>query len=103
MQLLISRCLIIFLLLSNVAWAVDMHAEAFFGHDEGWSQDSGSHPDTEGGPDACDHCCHGTAHLTCLRLSEAVMIHEGTGRRAARAVDLRRSLILSPPTHPPRA
>lgn len=103
MRRLISQCLIISILYAGVAWAADTHAEAYFGHGAEWSQGADNQPDTGNGVDTCDHCCHGSAHYVGFPIAESVMTCDRKIQKALRNTNTHHSLILSPPTQPPKA
>lgn len=103
MRRLIARCLIFSLLFANLAWAADVHAEAFFGHEAGWSQDADHSPDTGPAADTCDHCCHGGAHYTGMPAESAGMIGVVAAQAADPCIDPYLSFAVPPPTEPPIA
>lgn len=101
MRRLVAQCLIVSLLFAGVAWSADIHAEAYFGHEAGWSQSLDQTPDTGPAADTCDHCCHGTAHYTGLLAGASVLMAPATQAAAVHGDDAHRSFALPPPIEPP--
>jgi len=103
MRRIIANCLIVSLLFGGVAWAADMHAEAFFGHGASWSRQGGDQPAAHDGVKICDHCCHGSAHHVAFPVEPPMTVCARGTLTASSAARRHASLILEPPTQPPRA
>jgi len=94
-------------LIANISWAVDMHAEAHASDWPGniaicasdWPQDS-EHSDTDA-PDACDHCCHGFAHIVGFVAQPRLAVTLALDVALASHGDDYHSRLPLPPTPPP--
>jgi len=95
--------LIVSVLFAGFAWAADSHAEAFFGHDSELSAAYGAAGEGAPAERACDHCCHGAAHLTGLPGSHVMLAHQVRGRYVPPARANIDSVVDTPPTPPPNA
>jgi len=103
MRRFLTRMLIVSVLFAGLAWAADSHAEAFFGHDSELSAAHGAGDGTALAERACDHCCHGAAHLTGLPGNLVMATHQVGGSYVPPAQPSIDSVVDIPPTPPPNA
>lgn len=103
MPKILTTLLIAVTLIANLAWAMDTHAAAFFGHDSEWSLDNSVHPDEHDGNETCDHCCHGLAHLIGLVQEPSVMSALTNCKLHGFSAQQYFSRSQSPPIPPPNA
>ncbi|RTZ58164.1 MAG: hypothetical protein DSZ32_07540 [Gammaproteobacteria bacterium] len=104
---LISTLLIFATLFANVSWAADAHAEAHASNWPGslavcpsdWPQDDTG----ANSSDACDHCCHGFAHIVGFAVQPYLAFPAATDSSAALVTRLYRSRSQLPPIPPPNA
>ncbi len=103
----IAKFLILLMLFSNAAWAMDSSATAFFGHGAEQVQidnDSDSHPhdqQTQQDLEHSDHCCHGAAHLIGITSIKLLQIDATKDVAHLQAVTILISFNNLPPTPPP--
>lgn len=91
------------LLYAGFAWAADMPGETLFGHGAHWSQDADGQSDTGHAADACDHCCHGSAHYLGFPIAESATMAFGEDETVLHRERSHRSLAIPPPIQPPIA
>ena len=103
MRKFVSKLLILTILVANLAWAVDTHAEAYFGHDSEWAQDLSPEPENPGIDDVCDHCCHGLAHIIGLTGNTDIVLPIIVDSTLELATHHYRTRSQSPPIPPPNA
>jgi hypothetical protein len=99
MRVCITICLILSIALSGFSWAADSHVESFSGEHQQMS--SGLDDDGGDATEACDHCCHGSAHqLGLASRSTLHLLAAGTTVRTP-MVTIPRSEAREPPFRPP--
>ena len=86
---------------AGTAWALDAHLEVFAGHQAtigaGGDTDVSHAADNE----ACDHCCHASAHLMGLPITATDTVCTLTPERVLAVSVHLRSLRVGPATPPP--
>ncbi len=94
--------LIFAILSSGLAWSLDSHSEAFFGHA---SEAGFLNGDPSDQPDDVinDHCCHATAHMAGLFSPSKEVFNMPQHHTASYASSRFYSLSIAPPTPPPIA
>jgi hypothetical protein len=102
---MLRRALVIWLLLSHVAYGFSAVAD---GHWERPAGNGGASPHTHGAGEpqdetGCDHCCHASSHLTALVfMPEPSVPGGGDGARGLASPALE-SFPIPPPRRPPKA
>jgi len=103
MRKLTSTLLLITTLFANLSWAMDTHAEAFFGHGTEHSEAQSPAHEPQGDDHSSDHCCHGLAHLSGLSLRINLTYESFPDSYIASSVDYYSTRSQAPPTPPPNA
>jgi len=103
MRKFVSKLLILTILVANLAWAVDTHAEAYFGHDSELAQEWSPEPENSDIGDVCDHCCHGVAHIIGITGHTDIVLSVIVDSNLELSTQLYRTRSQSPPIPPPNA
>jgi hypothetical protein len=99
MRKVVLALLCVSFLLSGFSWAGDSHAESITGQHSQLASDSGAA--TDEATDACDHCCHGTAHQLGLVLHPDSRLHASSDHGLAIAFMVPHGQVYAPLFRPP--
>jgi len=105
MRRTIAKFLVLLMLFSNAAWAMDTSSSAFFGHSAEQVQLNSINidhsPSDQQDLEHSDHCCHGVAHLIGMTSVKLTHIDKTRGVAQLQRVTTLISYKHLPPTPPP--